>query len=123
MTFEEFYNERYWDYYSRIAYAMGESFIKDYSEDFRERSKRLGYDDETIRRTLLGNLFEMGFKREQVTFVIHVDYDEWDEAKKGHILDREFIWNFDEMAKASTEDFFVKFRKNHPDFFEPSVEE
>lgn len=27
------------------------------------------------------------------------------------------------FAKASTEDFFVKFRKNHPDFFEPSVEE
>lgn len=32
MTFEEFYKERYWDYY-RIAYAMGESFIKDYSEE------------------------------------------------------------------------------------------
>lgn len=38
MTFEEFYNERYWDYYSRIAYEMGESFIKDYSEKFQERS-------------------------------------------------------------------------------------
>lgn len=123
MTFEEFYKERYWDFYYRIAYAMEEAFIKDYSEEFREQSKRLGYDDETIRRTLLGNLFERGFRCEHVAFVIHVDYDEWDKATNGRALDGEFIRNLYERARAYTEDFFVKFRKNHPDFFEPSAEE
>lgn len=123
MTFEEFYKERFLDYYLEFAYAMEEAFIKGYSEEFQKQSKRLGYDDETIRRTLFGNLFEMGFRCEHVAFVIHVDYDEWDEATNGRVLNGEFIRNLYERAKVCTEDFFVKFRKNHPDFFEPSAEE
>lgn len=41
MTFEEFYKERFLDYYLEFAYAMEEAFIKDYSEEFQKRSKRL----------------------------------------------------------------------------------
>lgn len=123
MTFEEFYKERFLDYYLEFAYEANQRFIEKYLREFTKEFKMRGYDDETIRRIILGDLFERGFDREQVDFVIDVDEVEWEEAKEGRVRNWKFIEGFRDMVKSITEDFFVKFRKNHPDFFEPSAEE
>lgn len=120
-TFEEFYKERFMDYYLEFAYEERQRFIEGFSRDFTRDFKMLGYDDATTRKTLLGKLFEMGFECREVDFVLHVDEAEWNEAKKGRVLDWEFIWEFRDSVKALTERFFVTFRENHPDFFEESA--
>lgn len=109
------------DYYLEFAYEERQRFIEGFSRDFTRDFKMLGYDDATTRKTLLGKLFEMGFECREVDFVLHVDEAEWNEAKKGRVLDWEFIWEFRDSVKALTERFFVTFRENHPDFFEESA--
>lgn len=56
MTFEEFYKERFLDYYLEFAYEADQRFIKKYLREFTKEFKMRGYDDETIRRIILGDL-------------------------------------------------------------------